>query len=209
MAGAKNTQTGNRRDNDMDARTIDVYDRGAGTFANDWHEQPAPSDLHRLVQKYFHAGRTADIGCGSGRDTAWLSANNFLAIGYDPSDGLIAEARRRYPNIEFHKSSLPDLEGTASGSFVNVLCETVIMHLPQNDVGPSVRRLMSLLVPGGTLYLSWRVTERDTRDDAGRLYLAIEPETIIENLSPAIILLDEEVTSISSGKTIHHIIARK
>ena len=125
----------------MDARTIDVYERGAGTFANDWHEQPAPSDLHRLVQKYLH--------------------------------------------------------------------ETVIMHLPQNDVGPSARRLMSLLVPGGTLYLSWRVTERDTRDDAGRLYLAIEPETIIENLSPAIILLDEEVTSISSGKTIHHIIARK
>jgi hypothetical protein len=68
---------------------------------------------------------------------------------------------------------------------------------------------VSLLVPGGTLYLSWRVHEHDTRDSAGRLYLALDPATIVENLSPAVVVLDEQVTSASSAKIIHRIIARK
>ena len=193
----------------MDARTVDIYDRDASTFANDWHGQPAPDDMYHLAQKYFRAGRTADIGCGSGRDTAWLNKNGFPTVGYDASEGLIAEARRRYPDIEFHNRTLPDLAGVASNSFANVLCETVIMHLPREDVVPSIRKLVSLLVPGGTLYLSWRVHEHDTRDSARRLYLAIDPTTIIENLSPAVVVLDEQVTSASSGNILHRIIARK
>ncbi len=45
------------RDDDMDARTVDIYDRDASTFANDWHGQPAPDDMYHLAQKYFRAGR--------------------------------------------------------------------------------------------------------------------------------------------------------
>ena len=53
---------------------------------------------------------------------------------------------------------LPQLDGVARASFDNVLCETVIMHLPRADIAPSVRTMLSLLKPDGMLYLSWRVT---------------------------------------------------
>jgi hypothetical protein len=33
-----------------------------------WHAQPAPDDLHALVNRFFHRGPTADIGCGGGRE---------------------------------------------------------------------------------------------------------------------------------------------
>jgi len=54
----------------MDQETLSAYDAKAASFAQDWHDQPAPSDLHAVVKRYFRPGATADIGCGSGRDVA-------------------------------------------------------------------------------------------------------------------------------------------
>jgi SAM-dependent methyltransferase len=194
----------------MDHTTLKAYDSAAAKFAADWHAQPAPADLYALVKRFFRPGRTADIGCGSGREVAWLAANGYLAIGYDPSAGLLAQARARYPDLAFGAAALPDLAGIPDGSFDNVLCETVIMHLPRDAVVPSVHRLMAILEPSGTLYLSWRVTRgADQRDAQGRLYAAFGAKLVTGALADAVTLLDEEAVSASSGKTIHRVIARK
>ncbi len=194
----------------MDARTLAAYDRAAPAFAEDWHGQPAASDMHALLRRFFKPGATADIGCGSGRDTAWLQDNGFPAVGYDASEGLLAEARRRHPGLQFSKASLPALDGIADGSFTNVLCETVIMHLEAASIAASVRRLMAILKPDGTLYLSWRVTkDADRRDDHGRLYAAFDPALVLEGLGSAEILLDEQSDSASSGKLVRRLVARK
>ena len=194
----------------MDERTRSAYDREAAAFAREWHEQPPASDMHALLLRYFRPGPTADIGCGSGRDTAWLNANGFAARGYDASSGLLAEARRRYPDLSFDPASLPDLADVPRDHFVNVLCETVIMHLPVADIAPSVRQMMSLLQPDGTLYLSWRVTpDADRRDDFGRLYAAFDPALVFEGLGTADLLLDEQSDSASSGKLVRRLVARR
>jgi hypothetical protein len=110
----------------MDPTTLDAYDRTPAVFAQDWETQPAPVDLHALVTEFFRPGATADIGCGSGRDTAW------------------------------------------------------------------------------------RVTEgADQRDDAGRLYSAFGAATVRAALEGTGILHDEERTSVSSGRTVHRIVARR
>ncbi|MFN5715143.1 MAG: class I SAM-dependent methyltransferase, partial [Bradyrhizobium sp.] len=155
-------------------------------------------------------GATADIGCGSGREVAWLNANGFPAEGFDASEGLLAEARARYPALRFARAELPELSGIAACSFDNVLCETVIMHLDHALIAPSVRRMLELVKPGGVLYLSWRVTEGDdARDAHGRLYAAFDAALVRTELAAAELLLDTEVVSASSGKVIHRVIARK
>jgi SAM-dependent methyltransferase len=194
----------------MDAKTLQAYDSEAASFARDWHAQPPPADLHAIVRRFFAPGLTADIGCGSGREVAWLNANGFPAVGYDPSAGLLAQARARYPQLQFHSAALPALDGIADASFANVLCETVIMHLPHDAIAPSVRRLIAILAPGGTLYLSWRVTAgTDQRDGHGRLYGAFDVGMVSGALAGAAVLLDEEVVSASSAKTIHRLVVRK
>ncbi len=187
-----------------------AYDAAARAFATEWHGQPPPTDLHGLVRRFFRPGRTADVGSGSGREVAWLADNGFGAIGYEPSRGLRVEAQRRYPALSFEDAALPELAGIADGSFENVLCETVLMHLDAAQIEPAITRLVSILKPGGTLYVSWRVTEgTDQRDPDGRLYAAFEPERVRGALRNAIILLDEARLSASSGKKIHRIVARK
>jgi 2-polyprenyl-3-methyl-5-hydroxy-6-metoxy-1,4-benzoquinol methylase len=195
----------------MDRATLGAYDKDAAAYATDWHAQPAPVDLHEAVRRFFiKGGKTCDIGCGSGREVAWLNANGFPAEGFDASDGLLAEARRRYTTLNFAHAELPELSGIAPDTYDNVLCETVIMHLDRARVAPSVRRMLDIAKPGGIFYLSWRVTEgADIRDGNGRLYAAFDASLVRAELVRTTTLLDEEVMSASSGKTIHRLVVRK
>jgi SAM-dependent methyltransferase len=195
----------------MDRLTRAAYDTDAAAFARDWHEQPAPVDLHEIVSRFFIAGgASADIGCGSGREVAWLNANGFPAVGFDASDGLLAQARSRYPDLNFSWAELPALRGLAANTYDNVLCETVIMHLDRARIGPAVRRMLDIVKPGGTFYLSWRVTEdADQRDKHDRLYAAFDAALVRAELTAATSLLDEEVVSASSGRKIHRVVVRK
>ena len=194
----------------MDELTLNAYDRDAPAYADDWETQPPPSDMQALILQWFTRGPTADIGCGSGRDAAWLNEHGFPATGYDASEGLLAEARRRHPGVPFEHATLPALEGLQPASFANVLCETVIMHLPAADISASVRRLVDILRPGGILYLSWRVTEgADRRDEAGRLYGAFDSDLVFDSLAGADVLLDEQSISASSAKVVRRLIARR
>jgi 2-polyprenyl-3-methyl-5-hydroxy-6-metoxy-1,4-benzoquinol methylase len=193
----------------MDRATLVACDAAAAAFAAEWDAQPAPADLHDLVKRFFRPGRTADIGCGSGRDAGWLAANGFPTVGYDPSDGLLAQARAKYPGITFKIAALPELHGIAEASFDNVLCETVIMHLARDAIAPAVRRLLAIVKPDGMLALSWRVEQADRRDERGRLYSAFDRNAVVGALTGAKILLDRELTSPSSGRKIHRIVARR
>ena len=195
----------------MDRLTLAAYDNDAAAFAKDWHAQPVPADLHDIVRRFFiKGGTTADIGCGSGREVAWLNANGFPAVGYDASDGLSAEARARYPHLDFAHAELPELRGIAANTFDNLLCETVIMHLDRALIAPSVARMLDIVKPGGIFYLSWRVTEgADRRDQHRRLYAAFDASLVMTEISAATLLLDEEVVSASSGKKIHRLVVRR
>ncbi|MBA2403063.1 MAG: methyltransferase domain-containing protein [Bradyrhizobium sp.] len=193
----------------MDRKTLAAYDQDAAAFARDWHDQPAPVDLQEVVERFFvRGGNSADIGCGSGREVGWLNASGFSAVGFDASEGLLAEARRRYPGLKFTHAELPDLKGI--GTFDNVLCETVIMHLDGAQIAAAVRRLLGIVKPSGILYLSWRITDNaDLRDAQGRLYAAFDAALVMAELKTTALLLDEEVVSASSGKKIHRLVAKK
>jgi 2-polyprenyl-3-methyl-5-hydroxy-6-metoxy-1,4-benzoquinol methylase len=82
---------------------------------------------------------------------AWLAANGFQVVGYEPSQALLDEARARYPGLTFDRAALPELVGIADGAFDNVLCETVVMHLVRDQIAASVRRLIAILRPRGII----------------------------------------------------------
>ena len=57
-----------------DPATLAAYDRAAADYAEERHAQPPPADMQALLLAHFRPGATADIGCGAGRDTAWLAS---------------------------------------------------------------------------------------------------------------------------------------
>lgn len=194
----------------FDATTLDAYSKDAARYSQEWLDQPPPNDLYALLETHLvPQGKTAEIGCGNGRDAAWLNAHDYRVRGFDASAGLIAEARRLYPQIEFREATLPAL-AEIDEQFDNVVCETVIMHLPAESIPFAVDSLRRILRPNGVLYLSWRVTEgADKRQPDGRLYAAFEPKLVVDALIDCTIMLFEDVTSESSGKRVCRLIASK
>jgi SAM-dependent methyltransferase len=194
----------------FDSATLDAYSQGAARYSQDWLDQPPPTDMYaHLTTQLLPGGQTADIGCGNGRDVAWMAANGYRVTGFDASPGLLAEARRLHPDLTFRAASLPALS-EIDETFDNVVCETVIMHLPATSIALAIDSLLRILKPNGVLCLSWRVTEgRDQRQSDGRLYSAFEPAWVTDALEDCTILLFEDVTSESSGKRICRVIASK
>lgn len=94
----------------MDSKTVETYSQKAFEFSQERLEQPAPTDVYELIEKYFiKDDKTIDVGCGNGRDTNWLNQNNFPAIGVDAVESLLAEGFRLFPAVKFKKANLPRL----------------------------------------------------------------------------------------------------
>jgi SAM-dependent methyltransferase len=194
----------------MDGKTVRAYDAAAGAFADAWEAQLTPLDVYALVERFFAPGPTVDVGCGAGRDTAWLVEHGYPATGVDPSAKLLAQARHRHPGIAFIQGSLPDLPGVPGAHFANVFCETVIMHLDRTEIANAGRSLVELLAPGGTIYLSWRSTlGLDKRDSTGRLYTALDRSQVLATLANTTLLHEAESVSTSSGALVHRLVARR
>lgn len=194
----------------MDTSTLRAYDRDAAAYCDEWLNQPPGEDMQQLWRRYFAPGRpSADIGSGSGRDVAWLNRNGYPCEGWDASAGLVAEARRHFPQLRFAVAGLPELEGVPAAAYANVVCETVIMHLPRAQIARALDSLLRILAPGGTLYLSWRISPTDVRDAAGRLYSAFTTDAVRAALEHTSILYDAEELSASSGKRVHRLVVRR
>jgi ubiquinone/menaquinone biosynthesis C-methylase UbiE len=101
--------------------------------------------------------RVLDVGCGSGvvtREIAKRVGPGGLAVGLDPSPGLLAVARELAQEaglgdrIEFREGSALELP-CPDRSFDAVLCVTVLSHVPGGHA--AIPELARVLRPGGRL----------------------------------------------------------
>lgn len=97
-----------------------------------------------------------DLGCGIGRIAAALAPRCRSVRGLDVSAGMIAEARRRYPEIMFEQTAGQDLDALAPASLDLIIAVDSFPYIVQ--AGPAIvaRHLSGAaraLRPGGTLVI--------------------------------------------------------
>ena len=98
-----------------------------------------------------------DGGCGTGRVAAALHARGHRVVGVDRDDGLLAEARGRYPGIPFLHADLGELTAQTLPSdgpvFFDaiVLAGNVAVYLVPGSEQAVLANLARLLAPGGVL----------------------------------------------------------
>jgi SAM-dependent methyltransferase len=135
--------------------------------------------LHHLSTLLRPGDSVLDVGCGTGRDLAWLIDRGYRVTGVDPSSEMIAEARRRYaiPDGIVRTDTLPALR-TITGQFSAITCMHVLHHLEDTALLDALYRLRSLLVPGGFLVIkipSRHAAVTDGRHADGRRYILRDP----------------------------------
>lgn len=101
-----------------------------------------------------------DIGAGSGRDAAWLSAKGYDVVAAEPSASMRAAgaAKHAHAPIRWIDDRLPALATISKSglSFDLILLSAVWMHLPPSDRPRAFRKIINLLKPGGLLAIALR-----------------------------------------------------
>jgi SAM-dependent methyltransferase len=159
----------------VDPRTAAYYDAHAPDIAARYEGVASP--VARFFPAAFVAGcRVLDVGAGSGRDMAALSAAGYEAFGVEPIAGLRGAAIQAHPELagRIAAGSLPQLGDPFGGAFDGVLCSAVLMHLPESDLFDAALALRRVLRPNGRLLLSLPEARVDVgadhRDAQGRLF---------------------------------------
>jgi SAM-dependent methyltransferase len=100
------------------------------------------SELLSGIGPQFKLRSALDVGCGVGDLSKFLSEMKLRVVGVDGRAENAAEARRRYPNIQFVVGDAEDLSNSDLGLFDLVLCFGLLYHL--ENPFRAIRRLHSV-----------------------------------------------------------------
>lgn len=145
---------------------IPHYEQHASRLV-DQYESLSFEEVHAALLDLLPApGATVlDIGAGSGRDAAWFAANGYEVVAVEPSEAMLAHARRLHPSnrINWLPDSLPDLARVRRLGlrFDLILLSAVWMHIPPAARQRSLRKLATLLAPRGRIAISLRLGAPD------------------------------------------------
>jgi SAM-dependent methyltransferase len=179
----------------MDSVTLNCYNTQAATYA-DRYEAADMSALHRLLLRHLPARcRILELGCGSGRDAAFLLAHGYDITATDASPAMLTQAARHHPELTPHlhllsfpasPASLPktlnvELSTRNFPPFPAILSVAMVMHLTDDELRECATQLRDLLTADGLLVLQLSIGRgglSQRRDDAGRLYHERPPEEV-------------------------------
>jgi SAM-dependent methyltransferase len=123
---------------------------GAPTWLNRFFAGLQWRSVTRVLRARRLAGAQAlDIGCGFGRWTRFLATQGADPLGVDPTEGMLAAARRASPEaIRYVRMSATALD-FPDDHFDVVTCITVFQHLEPHEQEAAIAELARVLKPGG------------------------------------------------------------
>ena len=138
------------------------YDAVAADYAERFSGELAARPLDRAMLAGFAelvlaagAGPVADIGCGTGRVTAHLSALGLPVSGIDLSPRMVAVARQRHPELRFGVGSMLALD-LPDGALGGVLAWYSTIHLPDERLPEAFAELGRVLAPEDHVLLAFQ-----------------------------------------------------
>ncbi|NDY71244.1 methyltransferase [Desulfobacter hydrogenophilus] len=166
----------------MDHSTLDYYNQNALKVA-ERYESADVTQLHDFLSSSLKpGGRLLELGCGSGRDAAFMVSQGFKVLATDGSASMIEQAKQHHPELAEHMVhlKLPDGLLNALGVFHGIYAVAVLMHLSVQDIESTISTVNSLLTAKGRFIFSVPARRDDVMtnefDSKGRQFTALSPE---------------------------------
>lgn len=132
--------------------TAEVYRDWAASYdqpGNGMIELEEP--IVRRILDGLPVGDALDAACGTGRHTAYLAGLGHRVVGVDASAEMLAYARERLPEAEFHQAELTRIP-LPDDAVDTVVCALALSHVA--DLGAVLAEFARVLRPGGHLVVS-------------------------------------------------------
>ena len=141
-----------------DERVRSSYDAVSEAYADHLTDElgglPFETWLLDRVAVQADGGPVVEVGCGPGHVTAYLAGAGADATGIDLSPGMVAQARRRFPEGSYEVGDLRRLmRPTTAPGWSAVLAWYSLIHLAASELPEAVAALARPLVPGGWLVI--------------------------------------------------------
>ena len=140
---------------ERDAKIVAAYGEVAAAYADQFLDEldAKPFDrwiLERIAEQ--SSGRpVADVGCGPGQITAYLAMAGADVTGFDLSPEMVAEARRRFPDLAFE---VGDLTALPAGDWAAITSWYSLVHLGPDDLPAAMAAMAGSLQEGGWLAIA-------------------------------------------------------
>ena len=130
-----------------------LYWEKYGSYSNITHQ--------RFIQEFLdHLSPNStilDAACGAGRYESFLLEKGHTVIGIDQSQGMLARAKEKFPNVQYRKMGLQQI--AYQDVFDGVICMDAMENVcPENWI-PVLNNFHHALKPKGYLYFTAETIE--------------------------------------------------
>lgn len=167
-----------------------AYDRWSATYDVD-RNRTRDLDAHavRATPLPLDGAAVVELGCGTGKNTAWLAERARQVVALDLSVGMLERARARVasPHVEFVRADVRDAWPVRDASADVVIGNLVLEHVA--SLAPVFAEAARVLRPGGALFLcelhpfrQWRGGQAHFTDPASgaTVYVAAHVHTMAD-----------------------------
>ncbi len=154
--------------------------------------------LNRFAEATRERGLVADLGCGPGHVAKYLHDQGVTVVGIDISPEMIGCAARLNPDLEFRVGDMRDLD-LPGGSLAGVVAFYSIVHFAPIELGPIMREIRRVLMPGGPALVSFHVGDQVVHvEDLFGAPVSLDfrfhvPRDVVEALESAGLVVTEHV----------------
>ena len=135
-------------------KVIEIYDELAEEYALHYESGNPDKPLWEEFLKHVRKGsRLLDLGCGTGSTACYFFQRGMKVEGVDLSPGMIAVAKRRFPEVVFRRGDIRKWR-SPSGRFDAVWAGYSLFHMPRSDFETVVAKTRRLLARGGVFGLT-------------------------------------------------------
>lgn len=137
-----------------------LYGEKWGVYSNATHQQ--------FIQKFLSLlppHRTLlDAACGAGRYLSMLLEPGHTVVGIDQSQGMLARAKAKFPNVQLEKVGLQEMP--YHEAFDGVICMDAMEHVFPEDWPLVLSKFHRALKPHGYLYFTVEIADESEIEQA-------------------------------------------
>ena len=133
--------------------TLAYYNQNADAFI-EGTQHADMSEQYRFFLKHLSpGGKLLDLGCGSGRDSAYFSSLGFEVTAVDGSEELCKRVKENY-GVEALCINFEDISFDAE--FDAIWACASLLHVEKVNMPKVLNKVSAALKPGGVLYASFK-----------------------------------------------------
>ena len=142
--------------------TLEYYNENAEQYVKESFAITARDNQDMFLSFVKRGGHILDLGCGSGRDTAFFLIKGFTVQPTDGSESIckLASEYLKMPVKVLEFNELDDED-----EYDGIYASASIMHLEHDALAELYPKIISALKPNGILYASFEYGEEDGYKD--------------------------------------------